>query len=259
MPKIEQKSINIDKGHFAANCSIIIPFHGQYPLVVDLVKSILYTTKGNFYEIILVDDASPDQQFGEVFKDTARVKFLRSDKHLGFGGALHLGFENSQYPWIVFLNSDTIIEEPNWLAEMHKTLQVLRPKNVKMVSARMNNPGSYAPLAMKCSTKNQRIEGNDLVLENEFLPLICTMTHRDLFHHINGFVKNYPYGGYEDEELFHRMKHFKFKQAISARAWIRHKGEATISALCKENPEVAKIIENNRNYCVNDIRKYYGK
>jgi GT2 family glycosyltransferase len=122
---------------------------------------------------------------------------------------------------------------------------------VKMVSARSNNPG-------ECDKAKAKIEDKDsknIILENETLPLFCSMCHRDLFRHIGGFIKSYPYAWYEDEELSYRIRKFGFKQGISTNAWIKHEGGSTIKYIWNKIKESKEIMENNRELCLNDIKK----
>jgi len=242
---------------------IIIPFHSQYETVYDLLKSILFSIKSNPYQITLVDDCSHNKNFGEEIKKSfikntpngfvPQVQYIRSEKQLGFAGALKLGFENTKNPWVLFLHSDCVVEDPNFMIDMGQALLNWKDKGipVKMVSARSNNPGDLE------LAKSDRLEKNDkdIILDKEALPLFCAMCHRDLFSHIGGFLKTYPYAWYEDEELSFRMKTKGFLQGISTKAWIKHQGGATIKYLWETKPEIKKIMENNRELCLQDIRK----
>ena len=237
-----------------AKVTIIVPFHGQYEKVTKLVRSIVMATRSNPYEIVLVDDCSPNRQFIEKVKGTPQVKTFRSEKHLGMGRALKLGFESTKQPWVVFLNSDCVIEKPNWLIEMGRTLIALKDQKVKMVSARMDNMPGYSS---RLKSSKDAVDPHYVMTENEDLPLTCVMCHRDLFKHIGGFVKSYPLG-YEDEELAHRMRKAGYKQAISGISWVHHDGGggATLNQLFQEDPEeFKKKSELSREMCIEDIRK----
>ena len=231
--------------------SIIIPFHGCYEKVGKLVSSIMRVTRSNPYQICLVDDYSPNSSFINAIKDLPQVFALRTEKRLGFGGALEFGFKATQQPWVVFMHSDCVVEDPRWLVEMGRTLLKLKENNVKMVSARTNNPGEGCELL---KSKREEIK-EDIILKEGFLPLYCSMCHRELFSHIGGFIKNYPLCHYEDEELAYRMRHYGFFQAACGKSWVRHEGGATINNLCKINPSLIEELEKNRDLCVEDIRK----
>ena len=236
---------------FRSPVSIIIPFYGEYELVAKLVESIWATTQTCPYEIILVDDASPNKTFIENFKGKPQIKTIRSEQRLGFGGALELGYKTSNQPWLVFLNSDCVVRQPNWLSEMGKTLMDLKSSNVRMVSARSDNPGEGLHPFLKCEHTES---AQNVILSDGFLPLFCAMCHRELFSHIGGFIKNYYPGYYEDEELAYRMRKYGCKQAICGSVWVHHKGSATIERLCKTDPEAINQINNNRDRCLKDVQ-----
>ena len=242
---------------------IIIPFHGQYEKVSSLLQSILLGIKSNPYQITLVDDCSENKSFYQEINDQFKkntqegyrpqVVCIRNEKQLGFGGSLRAGYENTNLPWVLFLHSDCSVEDPNFMIEMGQALVDWKNQKipVKMVSARSNNHGD-------CDKAKSKIEDKDsknIILENETLPLFCSMCHRDLFRHIGGFIKSYPYAWYEDEELSYRIRKFGFKQGISTKAWIRHEGGATIKYVWNKIKESKEIMENNRELCLNDIKK----
>ena len=231
---------------------IIIPFHGVYGKVTRLIESILLVTRSNPYRICLVDDCSPNDKYIEQLKKAPQITPIRTPKQLGFGGALQYGFERTEQPWVVFMHSDCLVMDQEWLIEMGQSLMRWRNEGapVKMVSARSDNPGGGSQ-ALKAP---HRTKGKDVVLEKGHLPLYCAMCHRDLFGNIGGFVKNYPYAWYEDEELASRMKARKFQQGVCGRSWVKHYGGLTIKDLWKKNPKAKKVMEDNRQRCLLDMR-----
>lgn len=249
--KLSAKAFTNDK----ISVDIIIPFYNHQSQVYALVESILRGTYTNKYSIILVDDGSPNTEMltnakGEPIT-LPYTKLIRLPEQSGFGAALKAGYDVSTAPYVCFLNSDCLVKHPNWLAGMGETLLKLKSSNVRLVSARSNNPLRDIP-GMKCDKGDK---GEDQIV-NESLPLFCAMCHRDLFKRIGGFIKPYPFGGYEDDELYYRMKAQGYKQAYSGSSWIYHQGQLTVNSVCKNNPDAAKaIFETNRERCLSDIRK----
>lgn len=92
--------------------SVIIVNYNTAGLVIDAVASVLEQTHGVSYEVIIVDNASPDGS-GETLKQRYEgceaVKVILSDANLGFGGANNLGFSHSEGRHILFLNPDTVL------------------------------------------------------------------------------------------------------------------------------------------------------
>ena len=251
MDKTFKTDYDVKEAFYGAKVDIIIPFHKQESKVSKLVESILTIThKTNSYRIILVDDASKND-WGDLWKQVPGVSIVRNEKQLGFGGSLYQGFINSDAPWVVFMHSDCLIETPNWMFEMGKTLIKYRDNKikVKMVSARTNNPGEGYDERLKAS-KTEISE--DSILSSGVLPLYCAMCNRELFERIGGFIKKYPYALYEDEELAFRMKKYGYLQGICGKSWVRHEGGATVNSLAK-NPKIRKIMENNRELCMKDM------
>lgn len=237
-----------------SNVDILIPFHGEYSRVSALVESIWSLTRSNPYQICLIDDASPNANFIQQFKDKPQITIIRSEKHLGFGGALQLGYESTNQPWVLFLHSDCLVKTRNWMIELGRALMELKPLGVRMVSAKSDNPGEYVDQRLKAKQNEQ---SQHIVLDkpDSFLPFYCAMCHRDLFQHVNGFVKNYPFAFYEDVEFAHRMRAYGYKQAICGKSWIHHQGWATIDYFCKKNAKAKKEMEINQERCAADIAK----
>jgi len=255
--KTEIKAKPIRVSEFSRSpVDIIIPFYKNYNKVIRLARSIVYSVVSNPYQITLVDDCSPNEEFIKSLKDAPQIKTVRNNERLGFGGALFEGFKATKQPYVMFMHSDCLVEDKNWMIELGKSLLKLKKQNIGLVSAKTDNPGDGAIKQLR-SNKNEFSE--DIILTEGYLPLYCAMARRELFSKIQGFIKPYPYGGYEDEELAYRMKKFGYGQAICGRSWIRHEGGATIGEVCKENPEIKNIIEGNRDLCLRDLKLLYNK
>lgn len=229
---------------------IIIPFHGEIAKVVALVQSILAMTRSNPYQICLVDDASPDKSFIVQAAKIPQVFTVRNEKQLGFGGALQAGFQATKQPWVIFMHSDCVVEEPTWMINMGCSLLALKSKNVHMVSAKTDNPVLDDPLLV--GKKGEITE--DVILKDGFLPFHCVMASRELFNKI-GFIKPYPFAMYEDEEFGYRMLRYNLKQAVCGSSWVHHEGGGTINALLKKRPGLASIFNQNRQKCLEHVKK----
>lgn len=235
---------------------IIVPFHAKYEKLATLIHSLIYQTRSNPFRVCIVDDASPnDIFFQSAFEAFPNILTIRNETQLGFGASLEIGAkalaQHGAFPWLVFLHSDVIIEDPNWLLNMGQTMLNLKSQGVKLVSATTNNPTVNNPLLS--AKKNEHRE--DVILESDYLPLYCALCHRELFNKIQGFVKPYPYAGYEDIELAARMKKYGFKQAVSGKAWVYHEGAATIDYLTNKEPLIFEQILGNVKLLEEDLKK----
>ena len=251
---------------FTSEVDIIIPFHGQYQKLTTLMESIFRLTRSNYYTLCLVDDASPNKDFIETIKRNAEksakikrirniVRVVRSPEQLGFGGACQLGYEATESPYVCFVNSDCKIEDSGWLRAMGETLMSYKNEGVRMVSPVTNNPvGGHE------AQKGDRFNRDTvpvILSEEEYLSLYCFLCHRELFPRCGGFIKPYPYGYFEDQELGARMNAHGFKQAICRKSWVYHEGAATIREVLRKDPNAKKIMEEeNRKRCISDMKSF---
>ena len=103
---------------------IIVPFHGHYEQMTKLLESIFHWTRSNYYKVCVVDDCSVNPDYikhiaKNAYRNAQRrrgenvVKAIRCGVQKGFAGACKFGFENTTSPYVCFLNSDCLIEDPN--------------------------------------------------------------------------------------------------------------------------------------------------
>lgn len=92
--------------------SVIIVNYCTAGLVAAAVESVVRLTQGVSYEVLIVDNASPDGSGAELqtrYAADEKVKVIQSEVNLGFGGANNLGFSQSQGRNVLMLNPDTVL------------------------------------------------------------------------------------------------------------------------------------------------------
>ena len=67
-------------------------------------------------EVIVVDNASTQDEATELEKRYPQVKVIRSDKNLGFAGGNNLGIKAAHGKYLFFINNDTILSQPSALS-----------------------------------------------------------------------------------------------------------------------------------------------
>ena len=173
----------------------------------------------NVFEIIAVDNASKDQSGEELEKYESRIKnfkLIKSKENLGFGNGNNLGEANAKGKYILFLNSDTKIEDDGFN---------------KMVEFMEKNPdaGILGGRLKNLDGSRQSSAGADYNLWNVFFLLLgferfgflrespnaikkvawvsgaCMMVRKDIFEKLGGFEKElFMY--MEDVDLCFRAK-----------------------------------------------------
>lgn len=91
------------------DCSIIIINYNTSDLILKLLESInQYSTK-YAYEIIVIDNSSPNDNPKQISDEFPYVKLVLNSENLGFGRANNQGIELSNGRYILLLNSDTLL------------------------------------------------------------------------------------------------------------------------------------------------------
>lgn len=249
---------------FNSQVDLIIPYHGQYAKVVQLLETIFRLTRSNFYQVYVVDDASENADYINIIqrnadKNADRLKqnkvvhTLRLAEQKGFAGACKAGYDMGESPFVCFINSDCLIKDSGWLRAMGESLLTLKEQGVRMVAPMTNNPVN-GDEAQKGEPFTRSAE--DVILgDDSHLSLYCFMCHRELFRKVGGFLKQYPYGYYEDEEFAARLRKHGFKQAVCRSSFVHHDGASTIRTIWRENPNIRTIMEEeNRQRCIEDMK-----
>ena len=67
-------------------------------------------------EVIVVDNASTQDEATEIGKCYPQVKVIKSDKNLGFAGGNNLGIQAAHGKYLFFINNDAILPQPSALS-----------------------------------------------------------------------------------------------------------------------------------------------
>ncbi|RYD57381.1 MAG: glycosyltransferase family 2 protein [Sphingobacteriales bacterium] len=128
--------------------SVIIVNYNTYGLIVDCIESVYKHTSGLQFEVILVDNASPNGFPADEFRAKfPEAKLKLSKENLGFAGGNNLGIAVATGKYILLLNSDTYLKE-NSLLVTYKYMEA-RPK-AGVVSARLVYPdGRHQSVAQR--------------------------------------------------------------------------------------------------------------
>ena len=124
----------------------------------ELIDSI---PSSNSIEVIVVDNASIQDEATSIQKNYPKVKVIRSKKNLGFAGGNNLGIKAAKGKYIFLVNNDTIFKDFNIQSmidrlESSPKIGVVCPK---ILFAWGNNPiqfTGYTPLS-KITVRNQSI------------------------------------------------------------------------------------------------------
>lgn len=89
--------------------SVIIINYNTFNLTVECIRSVVEKTKRVSYEIIVVDNASPNGNADEFLVLFPQIVLVKSKNNLGFAGGNNLGIDRARGKIILLLNSDTAL------------------------------------------------------------------------------------------------------------------------------------------------------
>lgn len=77
------------------------------------ILSVCEFTRRTRFQIIVVDNASPEGGIDGLLADFPQITVIKSQKNLGFAGANNLGFARAAGEFVLLLNPDTLLFEPS--------------------------------------------------------------------------------------------------------------------------------------------------
>lgn len=144
--------------HQECNLSIISVNYNGLKDTCELIDSITFTDD---MEVIVVDNASKEDEAALFSQLYPQIKTIRSERNLGFAGGNNLGMKAAKGKYLFLINNDTIFKDYNIQSlinrlESSPTIGMVCPK---IRFAWGNNPvqfAGYTPLS-KITVRNQAI------------------------------------------------------------------------------------------------------
>ena len=113
-------------------------------------------------EVIVVDNASTQDEATEIGKRYPQVKVIKSDKNLGFAGGNNLGIQAAHGKYLFFINNDAILPQPSALSllitrlESSDQIGMVCPKIRFTWGKQLIQYAGYTPLS-KITLRNKSI------------------------------------------------------------------------------------------------------
>lgn len=101
--------------------SIIVPIYGKCDYTLRCLASVAENTTGIPFEVIVVDDCSPDNSV-ELLKAVNGIRLVCNEVNQGFIRSCNNGALAAKGKYLCFLNNDTKVL-PRWLDELLRTFQ----------------------------------------------------------------------------------------------------------------------------------------
>lgn len=102
------------------NLTIVLPTYNEKDNIIDLINKIKNVIQSYTYEIIVVDDNSPDETFKickEHFINDKNIKMILRKTNHGLANSIREGIENAKGEYVVIMDTD-FTHEPNIIKQM---------------------------------------------------------------------------------------------------------------------------------------------
>jgi GT2 family glycosyltransferase len=206
--------------------SIIYVNWNSVDYLCESIASVIEHTHSVSYEIIVVDNASPEPGVDSLKKKFPDIIILHSEKNLGFAGANNLGFRHSTGEFVLFLNPDTKLMAPSidLLIARHKSLPDAGIVGCKLLntdlSVQLSSIQTYPTIlnqAMDAEYLRLRWPECPLwkiaplfseevsLMKVEIIPGACMLLRRSVFEQIGLFSEEY-FMYAEDLDLNYKVK-----------------------------------------------------
>jgi GT2 family glycosyltransferase len=187
--------------------SIVIVTYGQWPVVRQAIETLVANTDP-VYELIIVDNSSPDGTGDELDMWVTGARLMRLPRNVGFGPGANFGASHAIGHYLCFLNSDAFVE-PGWLEPLLAALDL---------------PGTGAAIPMVLDTDGTLQEAGSLLGRDgstmaigdgdradaaayrfhrivDYGSAVCLVMRRSTFVGVGGFDPRYEVAYYEDVDL----------------------------------------------------------
>lgn len=212
--------------------SIVIVNYKNYLLTIKCINSVIQNLNGIDYEIIVIDNDSPNNSFEQMsnaFKSNDKVNIIKNNKNVGFGAANNLGVKIGTGKYVLLLNPDIIIIGD----AISKMLDYLKENDdIGLISGKLLNDDHTVQYSCRrilpfrkfliCRTplskivsKNIKEKTNDFYLmkdfnhdkikEVEWVMGACMLMEKEFFEKLSGFSTDY-FMYFEDVDLCYKVR-----------------------------------------------------
>ena len=233
--------------------TIVIPTKDNFGYIRRCLESIIENTTYPYFEIILVDTGSTDEEVLKLYESkliTANpITIVRWNKPFSFSGACNLGATKASGEYLLFLNNDTEVITPEWIEGL---LGLAQQEHVGMVGCKLLFPSKniqHAGVVLSQRdiafhpfyNRHQKLD----IFTNIFISNIrncaavtaaCSMVRKDKFNEVGGFDEALRVT-YNDVDLCLKLLEAGYKSVYTPYSELYH----------YESVSVGKITGSSRN------------
>lgn len=231
---------------------VILNWNGR-----ELLKSCLNSlqkTSFKSYGVIVVDNGSTDGSQHMVRTLFGRIHMIENPRNYGFARGMNEGIvrgcEFYCPSYFVPMNNDIEVIDRSWLSEMVGLAE--SDERIAVVGPRVLRPDGKIDFAFGRSFPRIRniAQGEtdrgqyDFTAEADIVSGACFLVKRSALEKVGAYDEAFGMGGYEDIDLFLRMRRAGLKIAYAGRAKVLHR----VSGSQRQLASSQRMYEGLRNY-----------
>ncbi len=194
--------------------SIVIPVYNRYEYTRVCLHSVARLTYPE-REALVVDNGSSDGTDERIKDEFPWVRVIRSPTNLGYAGGCNLGIRRSSGKYVLLLNNDTWIVNPDLLDVLVAILET---------NARI---GAAGPRIVEYDNPEKIVfDGQGDAYGGLDITGVVVLLRREAVRQVGLFDESF-FAYYEDRDLFARLKNGGWRLQHSGRVSVAHKGSVT--------------------------------
>ena len=209
--------------------SIVIPVYGQLAVTAQCLKSIAGAKNELSYEVVVVNDQSPDQT-AEFLATCSGLKVVTNTENLGYLRSTNRGAEAASGEFIILLNNDTEVSD-GWIDNLIATFD--RYPDTGVVGAKLVYPDGRLQEAGAVifndgtgwnygRFQNPSADEFAFLREVDYCSAACVAVRRDLWNELNGFDERFAPAYYEDTDLAFSARSLGYKVRYQPKVQVVH-------------------------------------
>ncbi|WP_319508429.1 glycosyltransferase [uncultured Methanolobus sp.] len=188
--------------HYSPAVSVIMNCYNCSKYLKEAIDSV-YAQTYTDWEIIFWDNVSTDGSAGIAQSYDSKLRYFCGDKNVPLGNARNLAINKAKGQYIAFLDCDDI-----WLpSKMEKQIALFESNpDLKLVFCDcniVNFQHDFLYRAFSVQPPSRGFVFNELLLSNNFIPLVTVVVKNSVFNAVGTFNNEYKIA--EEYELFLRI------------------------------------------------------
>jgi GT2 family glycosyltransferase len=221
--------------------SVLMVVYGGGSFAIDAVASLLEHT-GQPFEVILVDNASPDGSVSAIRDGITGINLITEDHNLGFGGGNNRAAREARAPVICMLNPDARVTS-GWLEPLLAVLVdpevgAVAPAlfggdgELQEVGAMVDHWGYTGPIGTRGFGQPVPMPSGRVWVD--YASAACLMMRTEVFRSLDGFDPTYRLAYYEDVDLCMRLWERGLRVCGEPASRVIHLGGGTVTPVVSQ-------------------------